>query len=213
MRASCIIPFIVAILSAAPALTLPLPDVVSYVEGLVYRDFPTAQHNEHSETWRVHAHEHGLERGTGAGGRHTSFHDARELVLAEMLARAIEESEDLYLRDLEEREYEEQMLWARGMANSEKKKIEAALDVMAGRDLGFTWGSNWQKAHNANTSQLGGYKPGSRKDSAAPHKYHVGIFSAANKNIQGKPLVEAEFSKEPTSKQAVDALVSALNKA
>lgn len=84
---------------------------------------------------------------------------------------------------------------------------------MNGREIGFTWGANWAKAHNANTSQLGGLKPGSRQDSADPKHYHVGMFAAANKNIQGAPIIQASFDHAPTSAEAIEALEAALEHA
>ena len=84
---------------------------------------------------------------------------------------------------------------------------------MRGRELSFTWGANWQKVHNANTSQLGGLKPGSRQDSASPHDYWVGMFASGGKNIQGNALVQASFPHEPTSEEVVDALETALKSA
>ncbi|KZT67989.1 hypothetical protein DAEQUDRAFT_728526 [Daedalea quercina L-15889] len=84
---------------------------------------------------------------------------------------------------------------------------------MKEREMSFTWGANWQKVHNANTSQLGGLKPGSRQDTASPHHYWVGIFAGAGKNIQGNAIVQAAFDHEPSSAEAVEGLEAALKSA
>lgn len=81
---------------------------------------------------------------------------------------------------------------------------------MEDRDVSFTWDSKWSKAHNANTSQLDGYKPGSRIDSTEPHAYHVGLFKVKNKQIVGDPVIQVSFSTDPES---IGIVVAALRQA
>jgi len=52
------------------------------------------------------------------------------------------------------------------LSNAQKKLIAAALDVLATKTLYFDWTTQWVSVHDGNTSQLGGLKPGCRRDSA-----------------------------------------------
>lgn len=84
------------------------------------------------------------------------------------------------------------------------------LDQLEGHEVSFTWGVNWAKAHNANTSKLGGFKPGSRIDSGEHPQYYVGLFESGGKQIKGSPVIQASFASEPDS---IDVIVAALRAA
>ncbi|KAJ2916272.1 hypothetical protein MD484_g4150, partial [Candolleomyces efflorescens] len=99
------------------------------------------------------------------------------------------------------------------LSKKEKTAIGDALDIIATRDVSWTWDANWKAGHNSNTSQLGGYKPGSRQDSKDPKLYWVGIFTSKNKSIEPPPLITASFAAVPTTAQAVAALRTALENA
>ncbi|RDX54308.1 hypothetical protein OH76DRAFT_1326190, partial [Lentinus brumalis] len=90
--------------------------------------------------------------------------------------------------------------------NADKKRCRAALDILETKQLQFDWGPNWASVHDGNTSQLGGLKPGSRRDSAAPKHYWVGLFNSRDKRLIAPPLVEASFANPPTTAEAVEAL-------
>ena len=88
------------------------------------------------------------------------------------------------------------------------------LDKLEGRSVSFFWEANWKGGHNSNTSQLGGYKPGSRMDSTSPPQYHVGLFETSGKQIKGSPIIQASFDEEPTSMEEIlPALRKALSEA
>lgn len=84
------------------------------------------------------------------------------------------------------------------------------LDKLEDRQVSFTWDVKWSRAHDANTSQLDGYKPGSRMDSTDPPEYHVGLFETSSKQIKGSPVIQASFAAEPES---VAVVVAALREA
>ncbi|KAI5999059.1 hypothetical protein EDD15DRAFT_2363076 [Pisolithus albus] len=92
----------------------------------------------------------------------------------------------------------------------QKQRIRQALDVMATRTITFTWEKNYAAAHNAKTSELGGVKPGSRRDSAPPHFYWVAMFESGSKRIILPPLIAASFPSEPNTATAVAGLRAAL---
>jgi hypothetical protein len=94
--------------------------------------------------------------------------------------------------------------------NAQRTQISAALDVLETKTLGFNWDIQWGGAHDSGTSQLGGLKPGSRRDSAAPNLYWVGIFSVNNKKIVHPPFIQASFAAEPDTATAVAGLRQAL---
>ncbi|KAJ2929859.1 hypothetical protein H1R20_g7233, partial [Candolleomyces eurysporus] len=137
-----------------------------------------------------------------------------EEFIDEVSARApMEWSRDL---EFQERQLEDDFLYSRApLPKSTKKAIGEALDVIAGRTLAFTWGVSYSKAHDSNTSQLGGYKPGGRRDSQGAQLYWVGIFTANSrtKDISGSALIEASFATEPDTATAVAALRTALQNA
>ncbi|KAI0329996.1 hypothetical protein GY45DRAFT_1371101 [Cubamyces sp. BRFM 1775] len=102
------------------------------------------------------------------------------------------------------------------LSGADKRRCLAALDVLETKKLYFDWSANWASIHDGNTSQLGGLKPGSREDSAAPKLRWVGLFNAgSNKRIQPPPLVEASFpaGTVPTTEEVVEALRAAVNAA
>ncbi|KAI6144459.1 hypothetical protein BKA82DRAFT_1004024 [Pisolithus tinctorius] len=99
------------------------------------------------------------------------------------------------------------------MNKATKKKIAAALDVMEDQEIAFVWNSSYSAVHNAKTSQLGGLKPGSRRDSAAPNLYWVAMFESKNKQIIPPPLIQASFATEPDTATAVAGLRVALENA
>ena len=88
------------------------------------------------------------------------------------------------------------------------------LDKLEDREPSFTWDLKWTKAHDAYTSQLDGYKPGSRMDSTEPPKYHVGIFETSGKKLKDTPVIQASFNAMPGSMaNVVAALRTALAEA
>ncbi|KAI6021037.1 hypothetical protein EDC04DRAFT_2901592 [Pisolithus marmoratus] len=99
------------------------------------------------------------------------------------------------------------------MNSATKKRIAAALDVMEDREITFVWSSSYGAVHNANTSQLGGLKPGSRRDSASPNLYWVAMFESKGKQIIPPPLIEASFATEPNTPTAVAKLREVLQAA
>ncbi|RXW15880.1 hypothetical protein EST38_g9975 [Candolleomyces aberdarensis] len=114
----------------------------------------------------------------------------------------------------QERQLEDSFLYPRApLSKSMKKDIEEALDVMAGETITWAWEATWQKAHGAKTSKLNGYKPGSRRDSQDDLLYWVGMFTVSNKNIGGSAWIQASFTTEPSTADAVAALKTALQSA
>jgi len=91
-----------------------------------------------------------------------------------------------------------------------EKEISDALDVMATRDITFVWDTGYSAVHNALTSQLGGLKPGSRRDTFEPKLYWVGLFESKNKRIIKSPLIQASFATAPDVATTVAELRKAL---
>ncbi|KAI0699416.1 hypothetical protein BC835DRAFT_567744 [Cytidiella melzeri] len=93
------------------------------------------------------------------------------------------------------------------ISNADKKRCNAALDVLATKTLSYDWSSSWASVHDGATSQLGGLKPGCRQDSTGARLYWVGLFNAgSNKRVQPPPLVQASFDHVPTTAEVVAAL-------
>ncbi|KAI6006886.1 hypothetical protein EDD15DRAFT_2153042, partial [Pisolithus albus] len=88
-----------------------------------------------------------------------------------------------------------------------KQWIESILNEMERRTLTFVWGLNYMKGQGCRTSQLGGLKAGSRRESTGYRRYWVGVFqSNGNKIKYPPPLVEACFATEPDTATAVAGL-------
>ncbi|KAL1747316.1 hypothetical protein HDZ31DRAFT_32183, partial [Schizophyllum fasciatum] len=94
--------------------------------------------------------------------------------------------------------------------NAQKQACRSAISVIESKTIYFDWGVSWAVVHGATTSQLGGLKPGCRKDSKGS-SYHVGLFNSRNKQIIPPPLVEAAFDHSPTTKEVCDALRAAVD--
>ncbi|KAJ2929862.1 hypothetical protein H1R20_g7236, partial [Candolleomyces eurysporus] len=116
--------------------------------------------------------------------------------------------------EFQERQLEDSFLYSRApLAKKTKKKLEEALDVMEAETVSWSWGAQWDKGHGGNTSQLQGYKPGSRRDTQGSLLFWVGLFNTAGKEITGSPLIQANFATEPDTATAVAALRAALQNA
>jgi hypothetical protein len=115
---------------------------------------------------------------------------------------------------------------------STKERLLSALTSLQSRTLSFTWDVSWKEVHNSNTSQLGGFKPSSRRDSSGARLYVVAIFSSSKKEmsnngagssrkkIRGRmamslpnpPLIQATFEREPTTEEVVKGLIQTLER-
>ena len=97
------------------------------------------------------------------------------------------------------------------MQKDTKKEITEVLEALqeSSVQVMYNWGPGykWYPLHGLGTSSMNGYKLGDMLRSHEP-KYRVGVFRSSDKNVGGKPIIEASWSVPPTKSEMISALLA-----